>query len=168
MTVLMRGGGESSARFLSGTSIPHLLDQIDADVASLTADGAYYGEAFYDTVSERYSGAAVIIAPRVATVIRGTTSTQRDRHIATITKHGRMGLQRRSPSRARSAQSADRVEDRIQCAQPDDGSRHAGVRPGPMTRMPREEDATLGLLHAPMRVLFTSDGRLVSRPGQWP
>ena len=39
------------------SEIPHLLDQIDADVASLTADGAYDGEAVYDAVAARHPGA---------------------------------------------------------------------------------------------------------------
>jgi hypothetical protein len=38
-----------------------LLDQIDAEVASLTADGAYDGEATYNTVVDRHPGAEVII-----------------------------------------------------------------------------------------------------------
>jgi hypothetical protein len=35
------------------SELPCLLDQIDADVASLTADGAYDGEAAYDAVAAR-------------------------------------------------------------------------------------------------------------------
>jgi hypothetical protein len=34
--------------------IPHLHDQIDAEVASITAGGAYDGEAVYDAVAERH------------------------------------------------------------------------------------------------------------------
>ena len=47
------------------SEIPALLDQIDAEVASLTADGAYDGEVVYDAVAERHPEAAVIIPPRV-------------------------------------------------------------------------------------------------------
>ena len=61
-----------------------LLDQIDADVASLTADGAYDGEAAYDAVADRHPGAEVIIPPRATAVLNEITTTQRDRHIATI------------------------------------------------------------------------------------
>jgi Transposase DDE domain len=84
------------------TEIPHLLDQIDADVASLTADGAYDGEAVYDAVAARHPGAAIIIPPRVTSVTDGTTATQRDQHIAMIAKHGRMGWQRCSGYNRRS------------------------------------------------------------------
>jgi hypothetical protein len=42
------------------TEIPHLLDQIDADVASMPADGAYDGEAVYDAVAERHPGVLII------------------------------------------------------------------------------------------------------------
>jgi transposase len=78
------------------TEIPHLLDQIDGEVASVTADGAYDGEAVYDAVAEHHPEAAVIIPPRATAVPNGTTTTQRDRHIAEIARHGRMGWQRRS------------------------------------------------------------------------
>src|SRR5438309_2333909 len=41
-----------------------LLDQIDADLASMTADGAYDGETVYDAVADRHPEAAVTIPPR--------------------------------------------------------------------------------------------------------
>jgi hypothetical protein len=40
---------------------PELLDQINVEIASTTADGAYDGEAVYDAVAERHSSAMVII-----------------------------------------------------------------------------------------------------------
>ena len=48
--------------------LPELLDQIDADIASMTADGAYDGEAAYNAVAERHPAAAVVIPPRVTAV----------------------------------------------------------------------------------------------------
>jgi hypothetical protein len=78
------------------TGLPNLLDQIDGDIASMTADGAYDGEAVYDAVVDRHPGPAVIIPPRVTAVAGETTPTQRSQHIATIEQHGRMGWQRRS------------------------------------------------------------------------
>src|ERR1700728_2556844 len=50
------------------SEIPDLLDQIDADVASLTADGAYDGEVVYDAAAERHPAAAVVIPPRATSV----------------------------------------------------------------------------------------------------
>jgi transposase len=79
-----------------------LLDQIDADVASLTADGAYDGETVYDAVADRYPEAEIIIPPRATAVPNEIRTTRRDRHIATIEKHGRMGWQRRSGYNRRS------------------------------------------------------------------
>ena len=79
-----------------------LLDQIDAEVASLTADGAYDGEAVYDAVADRHPGAEVIIPPRATADLNEITTTQRDRHIVTIEKHGRTGWQRRSGYNRRS------------------------------------------------------------------
>jgi transposase len=78
------------------SEVPALLDQIDAEVASMTADGAYDGEAVYDAVAERHPEAAVIIPPRATAVSHESTATQRDRHIAEIEEHGRMSWQRRS------------------------------------------------------------------------
>src|ERR1700728_2780042 len=83
--------------------IPALLDQIDMEVASFTADGAYDGGAVYDAVAERHPEAAVIIPPRTTAVSNeATTPTQRDRHIAEISNHGGMGWQRRSRYNRRS------------------------------------------------------------------
>jgi transposase len=73
-----------------------------ADVVSLTADGVYDGEAVYDAVVERHPAAAVIIPPRATAVPRETAATQRDRHIAELEKHGRIGWQRRSGYNRRS------------------------------------------------------------------
>jgi transposase len=74
----------------------------DADVASLTADGAYDGEAVYDAVADRYPEAAGIIPPRATAVPSETTATQRDQHIAETEKHGRIGWQRPSGYNRRS------------------------------------------------------------------
>jgi transposase len=80
------------------SEIPDLLDQIgvDVDVVSLTADGAYDGEAVYDAVAERHPKAAVIIPPRSTAISSETTTTQRDRHLAEIAKRGRTEWRRRS------------------------------------------------------------------------
>jgi transposase len=84
------------------SEIPDLLDQIDGDVASMTADGAYDGEAVYDAVAERHPEAAVIIPPRATAVPSETTATQRGQHLATIAQHGRIGCQRSSGYNRRS------------------------------------------------------------------
>ena len=84
------------------SEVPDLLDQIDAEVASVTADGAYDGAAVYDAVAERHPSATVIIPPRATSVAGETTATQRDQHLAMIDEHGRMGWQRRSGYNRRS------------------------------------------------------------------
>jgi Transposase DDE domain len=84
------------------SEIPELLDQIEADVATLTADGAYDGAAAYAAVAERHPGASVIIPPRTTAVPTETTTTQRDGHLAAIAKHGRMNWQRGSGHNRRS------------------------------------------------------------------
>jgi transposase len=82
--------------------MPDLLDQIDVQVASMTADGAYDGQAVYDAVTERHPKAAVIVPPRITAVSVETTATQRDKHLATIAEHGRMSWQRSSGYNRRS------------------------------------------------------------------
>jgi transposase len=84
------------------SAVPELLDQIDAEVASVTADGAYDGAAVYDAVAERHPEAAVIIPPRRTSVPGEITTTQRDGHLAMIAEHGRMNWQRRSGYNRRS------------------------------------------------------------------
>ena len=84
------------------SELPELLDRIDADVASLRADGAYDGAGVYDAVAERHPEASVIIPPRTTSIPSEATTTQRDRHIEAIGKHGRMGWQRRSGDSRRS------------------------------------------------------------------
>jgi len=73
------------------SELPGLLNQVDAGIASVTADGAYDGEVVYDAVANRHPDAEIIILPRATAVPNETTVTQRDRYIATIEKHGRMG-----------------------------------------------------------------------------
>jgi transposase len=90
-------------------AVPDLLDQIDAEVASVTADGAYDGQSVYDAVAERHPDAAVIIPPRTTAVADGTTAVadgttgvQRDKHLTAIAEHGRMSWQRSSGYNQRS------------------------------------------------------------------
>ena len=53
-------------------------------------------------MTDRHPEADIIIPPR-ATAVPGTSgATQRDQHIATIQKHGRIGWQRRSGYNGRS------------------------------------------------------------------
>jgi len=74
--------------------LPDLLDQVDADVESMAADGAYDGQVVYDAVAERHPNAAVIVPPQITAVAGETTATQRDKHLKTIAEHGRMGWHR--------------------------------------------------------------------------
>ena len=45
------------------SALPDLMDQIEAPVGSVTADGAYDGDAIYDEVLQRHRAARVIIPP---------------------------------------------------------------------------------------------------------
>ena len=79
-----------------------LLDQVATGVASVIADGAYDGETVYDAVTDRHPEADIIIPLRATAVPSTSGATQRDQHIATIQKHGRIDWQRRSGYNRRS------------------------------------------------------------------
>jgi len=84
------------------SKLSNLPDQIDADVASMMADGAYDGQVVYDVVAERHPKAAVIVPPLITAVADETTVTQRDKHLTTIAEHGRRSSQRSSGYNRRS------------------------------------------------------------------
>src|SRR4051812_3290763 len=74
-----------------------LLDQIDSPVSAVLADGAYDGDPTYQTILDRHPDAEVVIPPRSNAVLRDTADTeptQRDRHIETLARKGRMGWQK--------------------------------------------------------------------------
>jgi Transposase DDE domain len=76
-----------------------LVDQIGSPVASFIADGAYDQETVYDAVTARHPDAHVVVPPRATAVLSSESSnapTQRDRHLRTIAKHGRMQWQQDS------------------------------------------------------------------------
>ena len=76
-----------------------MLDQITGPLASFIGDGAYDQAGIYGTVAKRYPDADVIVPPRSTAVpseMAASTPTQRDRHLQSIAKHGRMGWQKRS------------------------------------------------------------------------
>jgi hypothetical protein len=60
-----------------GSQVGPLLDQIDAPVASFTADGAFDRNEVYDAVAARHPEAAVIVPPRTSTVLSDTADTAR-------------------------------------------------------------------------------------------
>src|ERR1019366_1044940 len=90
---------------------------------------------------------------------------------------------RQTPSRPDSAKSKDRGEDRMQCPQPHDQPRHAGLRPGQIKREHQEKiepssysctNAVRGKKKHPvwscaplMRVLWLTAPSPISNTSQW-
>jgi hypothetical protein len=72
-----------------------LLDLIDEPSGQITADGAYDGDPTYQTIAAHGEDIAVVIPPRATAVPSGDegSPTQRDRHLTTITEHGRLAWQ---------------------------------------------------------------------------
>jgi hypothetical protein len=82
-----------------GSRVGPLLDQVDDEVASFTADGAYDRADVYGAIADRHPEAAVAVPPRrdaVPSDTAGTAPTQRDQHLLTIAEHGRMRWQKAS------------------------------------------------------------------------
>ena len=77
------------------SQVAPLLDQIDAGIATVTADGAYDGAPTYATIAARGDDIEVVIPPRSTAVPSGEPGppTQRDRHLAVITERGRLAWQ---------------------------------------------------------------------------
>ena len=79
------------------SQVAPLLDQIEAKIASVTADGAYDGKPTYDVVTGQGEDIRVIIPPHVTAVLSedaGQNPPQRDMHILSIATHGRLGWQK--------------------------------------------------------------------------
>ena len=72
-----------------------LLDQIDAPIGRVTADGAYDGTPIYQMIAAHGDGITVVTPPRSTAVPGGEpgSPTQRDRHLAMIGEQGRMAWQ---------------------------------------------------------------------------
>jgi hypothetical protein len=79
--------------------IPALLGQVEGEIASVTADGAYDGEPVYQATASRQPDPVpdVVVPPRASAVPSTGTDgppSQRDRHIRLIAERGRMAWQR--------------------------------------------------------------------------
>jgi Transposase DDE domain len=80
--------------------VPALLGQVEGEIASVAADGAYDGEPVYRAIASRQPDPPpdVVVPPR-ASAVPGTEDaagarSQRDRHIRSIAERGRMARQR--------------------------------------------------------------------------
>jgi hypothetical protein len=79
--------------------ISALLGQIEGEIASVTADGAYDGEPVYQAVARRQSDPVpdIVIPPRASAVLSRQSAEaqrQRDHHIRIIAEKGRMAWQK--------------------------------------------------------------------------
>jgi hypothetical protein len=75
--------------------VPALLEQVEGEIASVTADGAYDGEPVYQAIAGHQPDPSpdVAIPPRalaVPSMDTGGPPSQRDRHIRLIAERGRM------------------------------------------------------------------------------
>ncbi|WP_424140349.1 transposase [Roseomonas chloroacetimidivorans] len=92
------------------TQIGPLLAQVADPIAPFTADGAYDQDGAHAEVAARHPNAAVIVPPRssaVPSTTAETAQTQRDQHLRTTVKHGRMAWQKASGYHWRALVEAD-------------------------------------------------------------
>ena len=80
------------------TQVPSLLATVEGRIASVTADGAYDGEAVYQEAATRQHDPPieVVIPPRSSSTVTAHADNQtiRDRHIQIIAEKGRMAWQK--------------------------------------------------------------------------
>jgi hypothetical protein len=79
--------------------VPALLGQIEGEIASVTADGAYDGEPVYKAMARHQSDPVpdIVIPPRSSAVLSrqgAEAQSQRDHHIRIIAEKGRMAWQK--------------------------------------------------------------------------
>ncbi len=92
--VLTDGSADDAAQ------VPLLLRDVEGNIASVTADGAYDGDPTYQTVAarQRQSPPDVIIPPRASGAVPSTDDPEaqspRERHIRLMAERGRIGWQR--------------------------------------------------------------------------
>ena len=72
-----------------------MLDQVEASIVRVTADGAYDGVPTYQTIAAHGESIKVVIPPRSTAVASDEPGppTQRDRHLKMITERGRLAWQ---------------------------------------------------------------------------
>jgi hypothetical protein len=94
------GTGEIVASVLTSKEVgdagqvPVLLEQVEGEIASVMADGAYDGEPVYQAIEARQPQAAptIVIPPRQSAILSpqaDTDPSQRDGHIRLIREQGR-------------------------------------------------------------------------------
>ena len=78
------------------SQVAPLLDQIDSEIAKVTADGAYDGAPTYATIVAHGDDIVIVIPPRSTAVASGDQGppTQRDCHLKMITEQGRLAWQK--------------------------------------------------------------------------
>jgi hypothetical protein len=78
------------------SQVAPLLDQIDVEIAKITADGAYDGAPTYATIAAHGDNIEVVTPPRSTAVLSGEQGpfAQRDRHLEMITERGRLAWQK--------------------------------------------------------------------------
>lgn len=79
------------------SQVTALLERVDAEIGSVTADGAYDGAPIYAAIAARAGDIPVIIPPHVTAVLSAAAEhdpSHRDKHITLMAERGRLGWQK--------------------------------------------------------------------------
>jgi DDE family transposase len=76
------------------TAVPELLDQLETPFETFMGDGAYDGDPVAQAVLDHQPDAKVVVPPHKTAVVSAAGHTQRDGHIQTIARLGRMAWQK--------------------------------------------------------------------------
>jgi hypothetical protein len=76
------------------TAVPDLVAQIETPFATFMGDGAYDGDPVSQAVLAKQPDAKIVVPPHKTAVVSEAGDTQRDGHIQTIAKVGRMAWQK--------------------------------------------------------------------------
>jgi len=88
-------GAQLTDRFVADDQVVgDLVEQIDQDVKQVTADGAYDKGPVYETLSNKFTDADIIIPPDSDAVYNKNNHAQRNRNLQEIKTFGRMHWQR--------------------------------------------------------------------------
>jgi len=88
-------GAKLTDRFVSDNTVaPDLMDQVEADVNHITADGAYDNNFIYESFSKKYPNAQIIIPPRSGSIVDPKNHKTRNQHVLMIKEKSRMVWQK--------------------------------------------------------------------------
>ena len=90
-------GSVLTDRFASdGGTLDDLIEQVSVDTTHVSLDGAYDSKDVYDSLTNTFPDAKIVIPPDKNAVIGGRNHDIRNQHLKEIEEHGRMNWQKKN------------------------------------------------------------------------